>query len=221
MKEIQSWVGGTTCARRMQRLIVMITCSVPVAAAAAPGGVALVEPERTQIASPPVGIKDFELTNHDGRPFRFSDLQGHSALVFFGFTNCPNVCPPTLQLMRQVKRSLQEEDLRIEGVLVSVDGERDTPAAMKAFLAPFDPEFIGLTGDPRVVRDISAAFSAVFFKGMPTDSAGGYNVEHTSQVYLVDGSGRLRATFYNAPVSDMVAVSRFVATDGVARAGAE
>jgi protein SCO1 len=91
-----------------------------------------------------------------------------------------------------------------------VDGERDTPAVMKAFLEPLGPGFLGLTGDPRIVRDIATDFSAVFFKGMPTDAAGGYDVEHTSQVYLVDREGRLRATFYNAPVGDMVAVTRGV-----------
>jgi cytochrome oxidase Cu insertion factor (SCO1/SenC/PrrC family) len=66
-----------------------------------------------------------------------------------------------------------------------------------------------------VVRDIAAQFPAVFFKGMPTDSVGGYNVEHTSQVYLVDKGGRLRATFYNAPTDDMIAVTRGVLSEEI------
>ena len=81
---------------------------------------------------------------------------------------------------------------------------------MQKYLEPFMPGFIGLTGDPRAVRDIAAQFRAVFFKGMPTDSVGGYNVEHTSQIYLVDKAGRLRATFYNAPSDDIIATTRRV-----------
>ena len=173
-------------------------------------GLTLEQPDRTQWAQPPTEIKAFELTNEEGKPVKSSDLRGRTALVFFGFTNCPNICPPTMQLIRQAQLALQQEKMAVDGVLISVDGERDTPAAMKAFLEPFGPDFRGMTGDPRLVRDIAAGFKAIFFKGMPTDSAGGYNVEHTSQVYLVDRQGRLRATFYNAPVSDVVAVTRSV-----------
>jgi protein SCO1/2 len=177
------------------------------ASAAAPAAVGLEQPDRTQVASPPVSVEDFELTNQDARPFRLGDLKSPATLVFFGFTHCPNVCPPTLQKLRQVQRSLEEQKLAIECLFVSVDGERDTPPVLKEFLAPFGAAFVGVTGDPAVVREIATAFSAVFFKGMPTPE-GGYNVEHTSQVYLVDNKGRLRATFYNAPAADMVAVTR-------------
>ena len=154
-------------------------------------------------------MQDFALLDQDGKPFKFSDLHGRTVLVFFGFTNCPNVCPPTLQQLRQIQRQLQQE-APLTTVFVSVDGERDTPAVMQKYLEPFMPGFVGLTGDPRAVRDIAAQFRAVFFKGMPTDSVGGYNVEHTSQVYLVDKAGRLRATFYNAPSDDIIATTRRV-----------
>jgi protein SCO1/2 len=184
-----------------------------VAFAAAPVEVGLEQPDRTQVASPPVPIRPFELTNQDARPFRLGDLKSPATLVFFGFTNCPNVCPPTVQKMRQVQRALEEQKLPIECLFVSVDGERDTPPVLKKFLAPFGPAFIGVTGDAAVVRDIATEFSAVFFKGMPTDAVGGYNVEHTSQVYLLDRKGRLHATFYNAPAGDMVAVTRELIRD--------
>jgi protein SCO1/2 len=93
-------------------------------------------------------------------------------------------------------------DLRV--VLMSVDGERDTPAAMKTFLEPFGPGFIGLTGAPRDVRRVADGYQAVFFKGMPRP-AGGYDVEHTSQVYLIDRQGQLRAAFQGAG-SDEIAL---------------
>jgi protein SCO1/2 len=152
-------------------------------------------------------LKDFELVDQDGRSFKFSQLRGQTALVFFGFTNCPSVCPTAMQLLRQVGRSLQQQDVVVDVVFISVDGERDTPSVIKQFLEPFMPGFIGLTGEPRRVKDIATAFSAVFFKGMPTDTVGGYNVEHTSQVYLVDRDGRMRATFFNAPAVDVEAVT--------------
>ena len=146
--------------------------------------------------------------DQDGGAFAFSNLRGRTALVFFGFTNCRSVCPPTMQKLRQVHRSLDAENVPITVVFVSVDGERDTPAAMKEYLAPFTPGFIGLTGEPRVVRDIAATFPAVFFRGMPTDTEGGYDVEHSSQVYLVDKEGQLRATFYNAAAHVMAEATR-------------
>ena len=115
-----------------------------------------------------------------------------------------------MQKLRAVQRALEVDESKFVVALISVDGERDTPEVMKRYLAPFEPGFVGLTGDPKLVRDLAAGFSAVFFKGLPTDAAGGYNVEHTSQAYLVDRSGQLRATFYNAPTEDMVAVTRAI-----------
>ena len=94
-------------------------------------------------------------------------------------------------------------------VLISVDGERDTPAVMKQFLASFSPAFIGLTGNPRVVTDIAARFSAVAFKEQP-DQAGNYQFFHSSQVFLVDKAGRLRASFSDASLENMVTVTRLV-----------
>ena len=94
-------------------------------------------------------------------------------------------------------------------MLISVDGERDTPAAMKAFLEPFGPAFTGLTGSPAEVRRIAKGYKAVFFKGMPRP-AGGYDVEHTSQVYLVDRQGRLRARFQGAGSEEIASLARTV-----------
>ena len=99
-------------------------------------------------------------------------------------------------------------------VLISVDGERDTPELMKEYLAGYSESFIGLTGDPKSVRKIAAEFKAVFFKGLPYDNAGNYQVEHTSLVYLVDSQGRLRATFLDAPVESMAATTWQLSTRG-------
>jgi protein SCO1/2 len=164
---------------------------------------------RVRLSDPPAALPEFMLTRQDGKTGNLSELAPGTRLVFFGFTNCPNVCPPALQKMRQVQRAVEADGKsKLTGVFVSVDGERDTPTVMKSFLEPFGPGFVGLTGDPRTVRDIATSFAAVFFKGMPTDRVGGYNVEHTSQVYLVDAAGRLRATFYDASPDEMASAVR-------------
>lgn len=170
---------------------------------------------RVQIAAEPTSLADFELTGADGRPFRFSSLRGVDALVFFGFTNCPSICPTALLEMKLASEALEKSGQPApKAVFVSVDGERDTPEVVKKYLEGFPPNFVGLTGDPISVRKIAAGFKAVFFKGLPYDNAGNYQVEHTSFIYLVDAEGRLRATFVDASVESVAAVVRQMRAPG-------
>jgi protein SCO1/2 len=166
---------------------------------------------RYRSAEPVRAIADFTLTGQDGQPVAFHDLRDQTVLVFFGFTHCQSVCPPTMQKLLQVVRGFEPPSTAPTVVMISVDGERDTPQAMKQFLSTYDPRFLGLTGPPAEVRRIAEQFSAVFFKGMPNDTAGGYDVEHTSQVYLVDAEGKLRGAFYAAATDEMIAKTREVA----------
>ncbi len=175
--------------------------------------VALSAPSRVLEATPPRAIPDFELTDQDGKAFRLSQLRGSPVLLFFGFANCPDVCPLTLGQLQVLASSPDKAVRQARVVMVSVDGDRDKPADLKRYLAPVSPDFVGLTGDPRRVRDIAAQFSAVFFKGAPTDRSGKYLVEHTSQVYLLDRQGRLRSTFFNATVDAMTSATRLVALE--------
>ena len=91
-------------------------------------------------------------------------------------------------------------------VLVSVDGDRDTPARLKSYLAPLSRDFVGLTGDPKATAKIAAQFAAVFFKE-PAAKDGSYNVMHSTQVFAVDKAGRLRASFADASIEDMATVT--------------
>ena len=163
--------------------------------------------ERTRFVDPPASMPDFTLTDQQGRPFSAGDLRGRVGLVFFGFTNCMGICPATLQVLRQATRELGPDAADLRVVLVSVDPARDTPAAMQAFLEPFGAGFVGLTGEPADLRRVADGFGAVYFKGMPRP-AGGYDVEHTSQVYLVDRDGRMRAIFQGAGSGEIAAVAR-------------
>ena len=168
------------------------------------------DPDRVQKLAQPRPIAPFKLTDHESHAFDAGDLLGRTSLVFFGFTNCRSVCPPTMVQLGQVARELEGEPGRFSNILISVDGKRDTPEAMARFLKQFSPTIIGLTGDPETVERVATDFKAIFFKGMPTDTQGGYDVEHTPQVYLVDRAGRLRATFYSASTEAMVDTTRRV-----------
>ena len=161
---------------------------------------------RVYLNPEPSPIADFTLTDQHGRPRAFSSLRGEPALVFFGFTHCPAVCPQTLGRLKLLHESRDGALKPVRIVLVSVDGGRDTPARLKSWLAPLSADFIGLTGDPKDTAEIAARFAAVFFKE-PAAKDGGYNVQHTTQVYAVDKAGRLRASFNDAAIEDMATIA--------------
>ena len=138
---------------------------------------------------------DLAMTNQDGKPARLGDFTGSPVLVFFGFTHCPEVCPATLQKLALIKRTRAKQLAGLRIVLVSVDGERDTPEVLKAFLARFSKDFTGLTAPPAEVRNLALGFSAPFFKDPPQDGA--YLVQHSARVYALDKLGRLRAEIYD------------------------
>jgi protein SCO1 len=166
-------------------------------------------PERTLLATPPRPVNDFQLTSHEGKPFKLSQLRGAPVLIFFGFTRCPTICPTALEQLRQLQKQHAAQLGNTRIVIVSVDGERDSPQAMKQWLAPISPRFIGLTGPSAHVRDIARQFSAAFFK-TPGANPSEYSVEHNSQIFLLDAQGQLRATFFNAPVATMATVTKSV-----------
>jgi protein SCO1 len=169
-------------------------------------------PERTLLADPPRAIADFQLKDQTGKLVKLADFRGAPLLVFFGFTHCSSVCPTTLHQLRELERQHKAQLGKTRIVIVSVDGERDTPEAMQSWLQPLSPNFIGLTGAPAQVHNIAAGFSATFFK-VAGKQAGEYQVEHNSQVFLVDARGRLRATFFNAPLATMAEVTQSVAKE--------
>jgi protein SCO1/2 len=173
-------------------------------------------PERTLLAEPPRPVKDFALTDQEGKTLRLSQLNGAPVLVFFGFSHCPSVCPAALARLRTLETSHARDLGATRVVIVSVDGERDTPARLAEWLAPISPKFIGLTGPPAQVHDIAAQFSAAFYKGAAQQS-GDYLVEHNSQIFLLDGAGQLRATFFEAPIETMAQVTRSIAAEASPR----
>jgi protein SCO1/2 len=152
--------------------------------------------ERVMQMNPPRAIAPFKLTDQRGKARAWSTFAGKPMLVFFGFTNCPDVCPTTLQRVAQVKAAQGAAFRDLQVVMISVDGERDTPAALAAYLAHFSNDFVGLTGSAAEVREIALRFAAPFFKDPKKSS--NYLVQHSSRLYAIDRQGRLRAELYDA-----------------------
>lgn len=189
---------------RVAALIASFVAWLPAATAAAPA--ALPALERVYVNPAPALIEDFTLTDHTGQRRRFSSLRGEPVLVFFGFTHCPSVCPDAMARLKVLHQANGGALERARIVLISVDGERDTPASLAKFLGPLSRDFVGLTGDPAATAKIAAQFSAVFFKEPPAKD-GSYNVMHSAQIFAVDRQGRLRASFVNASLEDMATIT--------------
>lgn len=180
--------------------------------AAAAATAAAPAPERTLLAEPPRTIADFQLTDQSGKAVKLADFRGAPVLMFFGFSHCSTACPAALAQLRQLEREHRAALGKTRIVIVSVDGDRDSPEAMKTWLKPLSANFIGLTGAPARVQNIAAGFSAAFYK-VAGQKAGEYSVEHSSQIFLIDAKGRMRATFFNAPIATMAEVTHGVATE--------
>lgn len=135
----------------------------------------------------------FTLTGSDGKPFASSSLAGKPYAIFFGFTHCPDVCPTTLFRISEVLKAAGDRGRDLRAVFITVDPERDTPAALKDYLSSFDPRITGLTGDRPAVDAAVKAYRA-FARRVPTKD-GDYTMEHTAIVYLMDAENRFVGSF--------------------------
>ena len=135
--------------------------------------------------------RELSLTDADGKPRQLSDFKGKVTLVFFGYTQCPDVCPTTLAELAAVKRDLGKDGERVQGVFVSVDPERDTPEILKAYMASFGPDFVALRGTAEETQTAAKNFK-VFYAKSPGKTEGSYTMDHTAGTYVFDAQGRVR-----------------------------
>jgi protein SCO1 len=135
--------------------------------------------------------RSFALTDHTGQPRTLADFKGKVVVVFFGYTQCPDVCPTTMAELAEVKRALGADGARIQGVFVTVDPERDTPEVLKAYVTGFDPSFVALRGTPEQTLATAKEFK-VFYAKAPSKGAGGYTMDHTAGAFVIDPGGRVR-----------------------------
>lgn len=145
----------------------------------------------------------FRLIDQNGKAVTEADLKGRPTLIFFGFTHCPDVCPTALLDMTQVYKALGRDGDRLAAFFVSVDPERDTPDVLKEYLSSFDPRLRALTGNPASVAAMEKAYR-VYSRKVPLEG-GGYTIDHTALVYLMDKEGRFVAPFNMKRKSDEAA----------------
>lgn len=135
----------------------------------------------------------FRLVDQDGRTITEQDIKGKPALIFFGYTHCPDVCPATLFEVSEILRALGPDAKRVGAYFITVDPERDTAAAMKDYLSSFDPNLRALTGDRQAIDAVEKAYR-VYAKKVPTEK-GDYTMDHSAIVYLMDKQTRFVAPF--------------------------
>jgi protein SCO1/2 len=134
----------------------------------------------------------FTMTTQDGRAMSDRDLAGHPYLVFFGYTHCPDFCPTALTEISAAFKAMGD-DKKIAALFVTVDPQRDTPETMKTYLESFDSRIIGLSADAVTTQVMAKAFK-VYFKKQATEN-GGYTIDHSGVVYLMDKKGRFVNAF--------------------------
>jgi len=146
---------------------------------------------------------DFVLTDQNGNPFHLSQLRGKVLFLFFGYTHCPDACPTTMAKLSQVYKLLGRNASQVVTVFVSVDPHRDTSSVLKSYLAYFHMNAIGLTGTKEEIDVVVKEYGAKY-EIEESDSAAGYHVNHSTDLYLLDQKGELARTFNYADGTQVI-----------------
>ena len=146
----------------------------------------------TDVTGAPFG-KSLALTDHTGKPRTLADFQGKVIVLFFGFTQCPDICPTTLAEMAKVVKELGPDGNKVQVLFVSVDPERDTQQLLSQYVTAFNPDFIGLRGDAEATQKAAKEFKVYVNKQPPKNgSNGNYSVDHSAGTFVLDQRGQLR-----------------------------
>jgi protein SCO1/2 len=135
--------------------------------------------------------KELNLLDHNGRPRTLADFRGKVIAIFFGFAQCPDVCPTTLAELATVAKELGPDGDRLQVLFVTVDPERDTAEVLRQYVPAFDKRFLGLYGDAEATARVAREFK-IFYQKQPAQGSGTYSVDHSAGTYLLDQQGRLR-----------------------------
>jgi len=147
---------------------------------------------------------DFQLTDQYGEPWSMAEQTGKVVLLYFGYTTCPDACPTTLSDWIEIKRLLGDDADKVEFVMVTVDPERDTQEKLNQYMAFFDPEFLGLTGDPATLDQIKMDYGIMAVREEFPNSATGYLMNHTTSFWVVDTENNLRLVFAHGTDPEIV-----------------
>jgi protein SCO1/2 len=135
--------------------------------------------------------RDFKLADHNGQQRTLADFRGKVVVIFFGFAQCPDVCPTAMAELAEVKRLLGADAGKLQGLFVTLDPERDTPEVLKAYMGNFDPAFLALRPEVQELPDLAKHFK-IFYKKNEGKTAGSYTLDHTAASYVFDLQGRVR-----------------------------
>lgn len=140
--------------------------------------------------------KNFALTDHQGKARTLADFKGKVVVMFFGYTQCPDVCPTTMAEMASVMKQLGSDAERVQVLFVTLDPERDTQELLAAYVPNFDARFLGLRGDLAATEKVAKEFK-VFYQKVPGKTADSYTMDHTAGSYVFDREGRIRVFLRN------------------------
>ncbi len=135
--------------------------------------------------------KDFELTDHHGKVRRLADFKGKVLVIFFGYTQCPDVCPTSMAELAEVRKALGADGDRLQGIFVTVDPARDTPEVLKGYMENFDPTFLALYTTPDKLADLAKDFK-IYYKRVDGQTPTSYTMDHSAGSYIYDPQGNLR-----------------------------
>jgi protein SCO1/2 len=173
---------------RAARLVAIVATAVLLAAGCAKPNTESFK--ATDVTGAPFG-RALQLTDHTGKPRGLDDFKGKVVVVFFGYVQCPDVCPTTMTMLREVKEKLGADGAKLQVVFVTVDPERDTPEVLSAYVPAFDPTFVGLRGDLEATAQAAKEFK-IFYAKSPGTTPTSYTVAHSSGIFVFDPQGRLR-----------------------------
>ena len=135
--------------------------------------------------------KDFALTDHNGQPKSLKDFAGKVVVMFFGYTQCPDVCPTTMAELAEIKKLLGADGSKLQGVFVTIDPERDTPEVLKAYMGNFDPTFLALVPTPVQLAALAKDYK-IYYKKVEGKTDTSYTMDHSAGSYVYDTQGKLR-----------------------------
>lgn len=136
--------------------------------------------------------RDFRLTDFNGQQRTLADFKGDAVAIFFGYTQCPDVCPTTMMELKQAKQLLGDDGERLQVLFITVDPERDTPEVLREYMRGFDPAFVGLSAESEAALDQLVMNFKIFYEKVEGDDPAHYTVDHTAATYVYDPEGRVR-----------------------------
>ena len=179
----------------MQKRIAMkwiAACALPMGAMALLGACSEQKPSFVSIDVTGANYaKGFELTDHNGQVRHLTDFPGKIVVMFFGYTQCPDVCPTSMAELTEVKKALGKDGDKLQGLFVTVDPARDTPAMLKEYMGNFDPTFLALYTTPEKLAELAKDYK-VYYKKVDGKTPTSYTMDHSAGSYVYDTQGQLR-----------------------------